>query len=104
MPPPRAVRLVQTGTIGSTGGAVTRLPAAQPIPLSEPLPLLARPAVGPAPGIDRELTSGTFFLPSAGPPTDVGGWLTGGWRPGAYAFVVTRSDGSTRTLSFVLRG
>jgi hypothetical protein len=104
MPPPRAVRLVQTGMIASTGGAVTRLPAAQPIPLSEPLPLLVRLAVGPAPGIDWELISGTFYLPSEGPPTDVRGWLTGGWHPGAYAFVVTQSDGSTRSLSFVLRG
>jgi hypothetical protein len=110
MPRPRAVRLLRLGTIASASGRIAPLPAAQPIQLSEALPLLVRVA---SPGSDAfdaapsdrwALTSGTFFLPSHGPPGDVGGWLTGGWRPGAYAFVVTQADGSTRTLPFVLRG
>jgi hypothetical protein len=77
---------------------------------SQPLPLLVRQAppgfdsLDPVPLVDRELPAGTFFLPSEGHATDVGGWLTGGWRPGAYAFVVTQSDGSIRTLPFVLGG
>jgi hypothetical protein len=110
MAPPRAVRLVRTGTIASTDGAVIRLPAARPIPLAEPLPLLVRleapgfESFDIVPVIDWELRPGTFFLPAEGHPPDVAGWLTGGWRPGSYAFLVTQWDGSTRKLPFVLRG
>ncbi len=110
MPRPRAVRLLRLGTIASSAGEITRLPTAQPLSLAEPLPLLVRMVppgsdpFDPVPSVDWELASGTFFLPSHGPPAEVGGWLMGGWRPGAYAFVVTQADGTTRTLPFVLRG
>jgi hypothetical protein len=82
----------------------------QRVKLAQPLPLLVLLApygvdsLDPGPLIDSELTAGTFFLPSHRPPADVGSWLTGGWRPGAYAFVVTQADGTPRTLPFVLRG
>lgn len=109
MPRPRGLRLLRLGTIVS-GAAILPLPTAEPVPLAEPLPLLVLmvppgpDSFDPVPSLDWELTSGTFFLPSQGPPAEIGGWLAGGWSPGAYAFEVTQADGTTRTLPFVLRG
>ncbi len=81
-----------------------------PIPLSEPLPLLARLAPSRVAGgghtgaFPWERSSGTFFLAPGDPPSTVAGWIAHRWAPGQYAFVVTLADGTSRSLRFVIGG
>lgn len=113
-PPPRALTLRYLGPVLRPNGTSPSGTPARVISLVAPVPRLAqvvrfalpRSAGGPdtSDSFNVDAQSGTFFLPPARPPTDPGGWLTRGWPPGAYEFIVSQADGTMIRLQFVLGG
>ncbi len=103
---PIGIQLMDRGTVASMQGGSGKGRSPGVVALSTPLPRVFEQAypgaewANEAGSIDWQLVSGTFFLAPQDLPPDVSGWLSSGWSPGSYAFLVTGPDGSIDTFPF----